>query len=137
MARSIVSEKLESLRRCVKRVEERRVATAEELVDDVDVQDILTLNLTRAVQLCVDMAVSLLSDAEQPVPNTMGEAFSALAAQRVIDEGLAMRLRAAVGFRNLAVHAYDKIDWTIVHRLSYEGLDDLRSFARQVARALT
>lgn len=41
---------------------------------------------------------------------------------------------SAVSFLNLAVHAYDKIDWGIVHRLSHEGLDDLKAFSRQVAR---
>lgn len=53
----------------------------------------------------------------------------------IVYEELALRLRAAVGFRNLAVRAYDKIDWEIVHRLSYEGLDDLEAFSRQVTRA--
>lgn len=131
----IVYEKLESLRRCIERIEQRRLTSAEALIADVDTQDILTLNLTRAVQLCVDVAVSLLSNMSHPAPATMGEAFLGLSEQGVIDEELAQRLRAAVGFRNLAVHAYDKIDWGIVHRLSYEGLDDLKAFSRQVASA--
>jgi hypothetical protein len=38
--------KLESLRRCVKRVEDRHAASAEALAADPDVQDIVTLNLT-------------------------------------------------------------------------------------------
>ncbi len=55
----IIAEKLESLRRCVRRVEARRPATAVALANDVDAQDILALNLTRAVQWCVDMAIVL------------------------------------------------------------------------------
>lgn len=50
MDRLILIEKLESLRRCVRRVEMRRSETVEALQGDPDRQDILALNLTRAVQ---------------------------------------------------------------------------------------
>jgi uncharacterized protein YutE (UPF0331/DUF86 family) len=132
----IVAGKLESLRRCVARIEARRAATAADLEADVDVQDIVALNLTRAVQLCVDLALHVLSDFEVPPPETMGEAFDALADVHVISEALAQRMRSAVGFRTLAVHAYQSIDWAIVHRLSYEGVEDLRSFAAAAARLI-
>ena len=129
----IVGAKLESLRRCVTRIEDRRLPTAGDLAADVDVQDIVALNLTRAVQLCVDIALHVLSDGDASPPETMGGAFDALAEADVISEALAQRMRSAVGFRNFAVDAYQTIDWAIVHRLTYEGVDDLRSFAAAVA----
>jgi len=49
----LISEKLESLRRCLQRVQKKCPATPEELMEDPDLQDIISLNLTRAVQLCV------------------------------------------------------------------------------------
>ncbi len=79
MDSAIVAEKLESLRRCIKRIELKRAASAQQLLQDADRQDILTLNLTRAVQLCVDMAAHLLADTEQSAPQTMGDAFDRLA----------------------------------------------------------
>lgn len=54
MDRLILEEKLESLRRCVRRLEDKRATTAAALRLDVDRQDIIALNLTRAMQLCVD-----------------------------------------------------------------------------------
>lgn len=132
----ILSDKLESLRRCVARIEERRVGTAAELETDIDAQDIVTLNLTRAIQLCVDAAAHVLADSDGPTPGTMGEAFDLLAVEGVIPTELAARMRAAVGFRNIAVHAYGRIDWAIVHRLTYDGLDDLRTFAGRLSRLL-
>jgi len=59
--RAVLSEKLESLRRCVARIETKRVASAGALARDVDAQDIVALNLTRAVQLCVDIAAGMPS----------------------------------------------------------------------------
>lgn len=132
----ILSEKIEALRRCVRRIEDRRVESAQALHQDPDRQDILSLNITRAVQLCVDMATHVLADTSQPAPQTMGEAFELLAAEGVISDTLRARMRAAVGFRNVAVHAYQAIDWDIVHAISHEGLEDFREYAAAMARLL-
>ena len=129
----IIEEKLEALRRCITRIEAKRAASALELSGDPDRQDILSLNLTRAVQLCVDIAMLMLTDTEQAAPQTMGEAFDALAEQSLISESLKQRLRAAVGFRNIAVHNYQAIDWSIVHAITHDGLEDFRAFAHAVA----
>lgn len=136
MARVILEEKLESLRRCVARIESRRADTAEVLAEDVDRQDILALNLSRAVQLCVDMAVHVLADSPRAAPHTMGESFELLAAEGFVDEPLADRMRAAVGFRNVAVHSYRSIDWSIVHTITHEGLADFEDFAGRMAKVL-
>ena len=106
MDRMILAEKLESLRKCVRRLEEKRAASIAELRADQDRQDILTLNLTRAVQLCVDMATHILTTTEEPAPATMGEAFDGLAHLGLIDSTLQTQLKAAVGFRNVAIHNY-------------------------------
>ncbi|MGH9626694.1 MAG: type VII toxin-antitoxin system HepT family RNase toxin [Bryobacteraceae bacterium] len=136
MDRVILAEKLEALRRCVRRVESRRTETVEALEGDPDRQDILALNLTRAVQLCVDAAGIVLADSDEPAPRTMGQAFEALARLRMIDELLARRMKAAVGFRNIAVHDYQTVDWSIVFDISHRGLDDFRAFAKAMAALL-
>lgn len=53
----VLEAKLESLRRCLSRVEQTCPATVEALEKDPDAQDILSLNLSRAIQICVDMAM--------------------------------------------------------------------------------
>jgi uncharacterized protein YutE (UPF0331/DUF86 family) len=132
MDRELIEEKVESLRRCVRRVEETRVTTAEELEGDWDTQDILTVNLTRAVQLCVDVAAHLVAETNRPSPDTMAEAFVHLREMGLISAELADRLQGSVGFRNVAIHAYRSIDWAIVHNITHERLDDFRQYARQV-----
>lgn len=56
MDRDLVETKLESLRRCVDRIAGKTPASVDQLVQDPDVQDIIALNLQRAVQLSVDIA---------------------------------------------------------------------------------
>ena len=111
-------------------------ATPAELADDWDTQDILVLNLTRAVQLCVDIALHLLAEEESPPPETMGKVFERLAQLGIISNELAQRLKKAVGFRNIAVHSYEEIDWNIVHAIASRHLEDFGEFAAAVAKRL-
>lgn len=136
MDQRVVEEKLEALRRCVTRVEARCPAALEALVADVDAQDIVTLNLTRAVQVCVDIAAHVLADRSEPAPETMGAAFEVMARAGLLETDLADRMKRAVGFRNTVVHEYQAIDWRIVHGICRERLGDFRAFARAVSDLL-
>ena len=78
MDREVIEQKTESLRRCVERVRQKRPATAAALAGDPDAQDILTLNLSRAVQLCVDIGAHLIAEHSKPAPDTMGQTFDVL-----------------------------------------------------------
>jgi uncharacterized protein YutE (UPF0331/DUF86 family) len=130
--RQVVEQKLESLRRCLARVAEKCPADPDTLARDTDVQDIVTLNLSRGVQLCVDIAAHVIASRELPAPDTMGQAFDALGSANVITPELAKRMKKAVGFRNIAVHNYEAIDWRIVHSICRHHLDDFRDFAAHI-----
>lgn len=136
MDRVIVTRKLDSLQRCLGRISTKRPQTVEALETDLDLQDVLVLNLTRAVQICVDLGTHLLADEPVAPPNTMGETFDRLAEAGIIQPALALRMKKAVGFRNVAVHAYDAVDWHIVFAITTRDLTDFRDFARVVANSI-
>ena len=52
------------------------------------------------------------------------------------DIQLAILFKKAVGFRNIAVHNYAAVDWTIVHSIARNHLDDFSNFARRVSSRL-
>lgn len=128
----VVRRKLESLRRCIGRIEQKRPEAVEILKTDYDIQDIISLNLERAIQLSVDIGSYLLAESDQTPPNTMGEIFSELAIAGFISEELAIKLRKAVGFRNISVHEYQNVDWDIVFSIINRNLDDFKDFMRAV-----
>lgn len=133
MAGLIVEQKLESLRRCLQRLQDKTPESAAALSADPDAQDILALNLTRAIQRCVDIGSRLLAATDEPAPATMGETFDALARCGAVSEVTAHAMRRAVGFRNIAVHNYEAINWDIVYAICRHHLDDFTRFAREVA----
>jgi len=133
--REVVDARLRELSRRLRRVEAKRPASAAALARDEDLQDILSRNLSLAVQTCIDIAVHLCA-AHGVVPQTSGDAFAQLAKLKLIERPLAERLQLAVGFRNVLVHEYTEVDWAIVLRVSRSGARDLAGFGKAVAGLL-
>ena len=136
MDRDVVTAKLESLRHCVERVRTRTPASVEELSSFYDTQDIICLNLERAVQACVDIAAHIVSDTECTVPDSMAGTFDALERQGVLSRDLTERMRRAVGFRNISVHAYQTLDWEIVYSIATERLGDFVEYGLAIEAVL-
>ena len=133
MDQLILAQKMESLRRCIQRINDKTPAKVDELIKDPDIQDILVLNLTRAVQLCVDIGSHIISETDAKAPSTMGDVFVSLGNLGVISTQTSESMRKAVGFRNVAVHNYDVIKWEIVFAICEKSLTDFRQFAKEIA----
>lgn len=130
--RAPIDAKIETLRRCVARIESKQPFDVNRLSTDWDLQDIVSINLERLVQTSVDIAAMLLADAEAAAPQTMAESFTGLRDVGVIDGELCKRLRGAVGLRNILVHAYTSIDWQVVHHVVSHQLEDVKALGRAV-----
>ena len=136
MHSDVLAAKLETLRRCVQRVRDRTPSSVDGLRTDYDAQDILCLNLERSVQACVDMAAHIVATGSCPTPRTMAGLFDVLEQDGIVSGPLAERLRKAVGFRNIAVHAYESLDWDIVYAIATEHLEDFVRFGLAVEALL-
>ena len=136
MDREVVEQKLESLRRCIRRIESKCPEDAATLIADIDLQDIVALNLSRAVQISVDIGAHLIAGMEVRPPDTMGQTFDLLTQEGVLTDKLTSSLKKAVGFRNIAVLNYENINWEIVHSIVKYHLADFSELARIVAMRL-
>ncbi|OQY35547.1 MAG: hypothetical protein B6241_01185 [Spirochaetaceae bacterium 4572_59] len=137
MEAEILIAKMESLSRCILRIESKCPDQKHILKENLDLQDIIVINLERAVQQCVDTGLHILSDYAGSPVNSMADVFQSLAKNSIISEKLALNLIAAVGFRNIAVHEYRSIDWNIVWSIINANLNDFRDFQKAVLHLLS
>ncbi len=129
-----LSPKLDAMARCIDRIESKKPFSKETLTQDFDLQDIVSVNLERAVQQAIDIATLVISYSQYPVPGNMADSFLVLERLGAITAETRLRMVKATGFRNLAVHEYDKINWNIVHDIVHVRLDDLRRFSQEIVR---
>ena len=64
------------------------------------------------------------------LPQDSKDSFSLLQRAGLIDESMAAALRAMVGFRNILLHQYQKLDLGIMVEVIERRLDDLLAFAK-------
>ena len=86
--------------------------------------------------MCVDIGAHLIAGMDVPPPDTMGQTFDLLAQSGLLTTALAANLKKAVGFRNIAVHSYETINWHIVHIIVKNHLADFSAFAKVVSLEL-
>lgn len=135
MADHVIFQKISSLARCINRIEEKRPESIDELINSYDLQDIISVNLEWAIQQSVDIALIVLSNMEVPTPATMAEAFVELKERKVISEETAKNMISAVGFRNIIVHTYKKIDWEIVWSIITKHIEDFKRYSHEIIGA--
>ena len=80
----------------------------------------------------MDIGLHIISGLSSPVPDTMGQTVDVLADKHVISNELAVKLKKSVGFRNIAVHNYDSINWDIVHSIVDLHLKDFSEYAKAI-----
>jgi len=135
--KKVIGEKLLSLNRCLERVKLHTPANVEALQSDFDTQDIICLNIQRAVQISVDIAAHILAEQLHEQTPTMAETFLALSRHGLLDSQLASRLAKAVGFRNIAVHEYDTLDMNILYSIITKEIDCFYEFSDTVLRIVS
>jgi len=68
----------------------------------------------------------LIAGMEVPPSGPMGQTFDLPAQAGVLNLELASRLKKAVGFRNIALHNYESINWCMVHSMVKYHLADFQ-----------
>jgi uncharacterized protein YutE (UPF0331/DUF86 family) len=130
MADDVSINKAATLERCVARVREEYSGNEANLFSDQTRQDAIILNLQRACEAAIDLAMHRVRLHRLGVPQESRDAFSMLAEAGRLDPVLAGRMAKMVGFRNVAVHDYRSLNLGIVKSIVTGRLDDFLALAR-------
>lgn len=134
MADDVVLNKTSIIERCLRRVREEYDDDPSNLHNDITKQDAIILNLQRACQAAIDLAMHLVREHDLGVPQESREAFALLEEQGHLDPDLSHRLMRMVGFRNVAVHEYQSLNLDIVQSIVEEHLSDFTRFTERVLK---
>ena len=128
MVDDILLNKVAIIERCLARLEKEYRGHEDELETNLTRQDSVILNLQRCCEASIDLAMHVVRARGLGLPQESREAFTLLRNADIIDEVLTSRMQAMVGFRNIAVHNYQKLSLEIVRSILSENLDDFRQF---------
>lgn len=115
------------IRRCLARIlEEYRDDPAR--LDDFTIQDAIVLNLLRACEAAIDLAMHLVAERRLGVPQSSRDAFMMLERAGLLKAECAAAMMRMCGFRNIAVHNYQEMEKPILLAILRSRLGDFESF---------
>jgi len=130
MVDDVLINKVESIERCLKRIKQDHIGYEQEIDTNFMRRDAIILNLQRACEASIDAAMHVVRIKKLGVPQESRDAFEMLEKQGFISADLSERLKKMVGFRNIAIHDYQKINTDILKSVLNIHLVDFGEFAK-------
>ena len=130
MMDDVILGKAETINRCIKRIKEIYQGHENDFLRNFDKQDAVVLNLQRACESSIDLAAHIIRVKHLGLPKISTDVFTLLADNKIITDDLCKSMRAMVGFRNIAVHEYTKLDLNIVKNIIENHLSDFLTFIK-------
>ena len=121
----VLINKAATIERCVKRAQEEYNKDPATFATDYTRQDAAILNIQRACEAALDMGQHLIRKHKLGVPQSSRDVFTLFAAANLIQPELADNLKKMVGFRNIAVHEYQRLQLPITEHIILHRLGDL------------
>ncbi|SHI76234.1 type VII toxin-antitoxin system HepT family RNase toxin [Lutispora thermophila] len=94
--------------------------------------------IERGIQICIecviDIANIIISTTENVKPNTYKETIVSMAEIGVIPKSFSDKLTKMIGFRNILVHDYVKVDENMILRILKYELDDFIDYMNYVRK---
>lgn len=131
MKNDVILSKIEIIERCIIRVQEVYENNPENLLDYTK-QDSIILNLQRACEASIDLAMHIVSEQKLGIPKTSRGAFSLLENNGYIDSKVAKNMIAMIGFLKFAVHDYQSINLNILQSIIEKHLQDFKLYTKQI-----
>lgn len=128
---AVILNKYEIVERCINRIDEEYENNSENL-EDYRRLDCIVLNLQRACEATIDIAMYIVSTRKLGIPQTKKEAFKKLEENNIISKDMSKNMQNMTGFRNIAIHDYKEINEEILKEVIEKHLNELLEFARQM-----
>lgn len=130
MADDVILNKSEIIENCLRRINEEFAGQPANLRQNQTKQDAIVLNLERACQAAIDIAMRVVRLKKLGLPKESRDAFDLIESAGVIDADLKRRMHGLVGFRNTVVHNYKKLDLDVVEAVITKHLVDFRALVK-------
>lgn len=134
--RDLLLRKVADLERYVEQLAMYRDVGIEAYAANWQMQRIVERTLHLAIETCMDIAEHIVADRRLGIPETGAASFELLTEASVLPEDLGASLVKMVGFRNILVHDYARIDHARVLAIVRTDVADLQRLRDVVLREI-
>ena len=118
-----IKDKIKEIEEYVDQLKEMVPESLEEYKSNREKKAACERYVEKIVEAVTDLAFLIIKTKKMRIPEDDADAFTILLENKIIDNGLAMRLKNAKGMRNIISHQYGKVDDEIVFEAITEDID--------------
>ncbi len=130
--RELIYRKISLAREYREQIREYSGISVSRYEKDWKVQRIVERTLQMMIEICIDIAAHIVSDAKFRTPKNYVDTFYVLQENGVISRSLFETLEKMVKCRNFIVHQYDQIDPAVIVTILNRHLADFTAFESQI-----
>ena len=130
----VLINKAATIERCVARAREEFDHDPTTFETNFSRQDAAVMNIQRACEAALDMGNHIIRRGRLGLPQSARDVFEILSQAKWIEQALADSLKRMVGFRNIAVHDYQKLLLPITVRVITEHLIEFLQYSEQMLK---
>jgi len=94
--------------------------------------DAMILNIERACQAAIDMAMHIVATRRLGSPQSSADAFALLEKAGLISRGSLASMAAMTAFRNIAIHEYQSLDKGVLKTIAGEAWKSLVEYCSEI-----
>ena len=126
----VLLNKAATIERCIHRALDEYNKNPATFASDFTRQDAAILNIQRACEASLDMGQHLIRKHKLGVPQSSRDVFTLLATADFIPAELSENLKKIIGFRNIAVHEYQRLQLAVTEHVILHWLQDFQMLCR-------
>ncbi|WP_211266328.1 type VII toxin-antitoxin system HepT family RNase toxin [Andreesenia angusta] len=131
--RGMIFNKVGTIERCLERARDVYDGNPDNLKDNTK-QDSIIMNIQRALVAVQDISMHIVVTQKLGIPQNSRDAIEALEEVGIIDGDMLKKLKAMIGFRNIAVHSYQKLNMEILRGVIENNLCDFEEFTDRIMK---
>lgn len=125
--KQMILSKIASVRQCLQRIKDVTNLDPKSLAN-IDKQDLFVLQVLRITELLISMASHIVSIKNYGLASFYKDNFIILRERAGLNSELCQQMCNMVGFRNIAIHEYKKLDLKVMQLILSKNLIDVEDF---------
>ena len=132
--KQLLHSRIQEIEESISRLEQLRSFNKDEFLNNRDIKDIACYRLLIIIEASISICQHICAREIHQAPETYANCFSLLEEHNLIEPELSLKLQQMVRFRNMLVHIYWEIDYSLVFDFINERLKDVKDYVLQIIK---
>ena len=134
--KDLINRKIVFLSQSKKELKNYKIKSLSEFKKNHKDQKAVQKTLQEMIETCMDIGKHIIVDEGFAFPEDGRSIFTILYDNDVISKDLCLMMQNMVGFRNIIIHLYEKVDLEIVYGIYNKRLNDFDDFIVEISNYL-